>query len=280
MRSLKRHIVRFGVLMGSVAGLAGCRKDEPPVLAKELARKMTAGQASLPDAAFPLPYRLYVPPSYDRTKAYPLVVFLHGSGSNGTDNIRQLVESVAVLTGPAQQVEPAFVLAPHCPSGTKWMVRKTPRPPYRNYDQSRVAEGDAARLTRVALSQVRSQYNIDPDRIYITGPSAGGTGTWDAITRHPELFAAAVPITGANDPSRAPAIAHLAIWAFHGADDATSPVDNTREMVRALQGLGSPVKYSELEGVGHRSWDQAYVTPGLFEWLFAQRRSKPKGVTP
>jgi predicted peptidase len=236
---------------------------------------MLSGSVSVPEIAMQLPYRLYVPKSYDRTRAYPLILFLHGSGSNGDDNVSQLVRSVEVLVTEAQRYEPAFVLAPQCPRGTKWVVRPVPRPPFLNYDQSSMAEGEAAKLVIVALDEILQKYSVAEDRIYITGMSSGGTGTWDAITRHPSRFAAAIPITGANDPSRAPVIADMPIWTFHGELDELSPVQNTREMVRELRRLGSPVRFTELENVGHNSWGPAYADERLFRWLFAQKRAVP-----
>ena len=103
----------------------------------------------------------------------------------------------------------------------------------------------------------------------------GGSGTWDLVTRHPGLFAAAVPITGVSDPSRAQVIAALPVWAFHGTSDEISSIDNTRAMVEALRRLGSPVRFTALVGTGHDSWTEAYASPELFPWLFAQRRPAP-----
>jgi predicted peptidase len=179
-----------------------------------------------------------------------------------------------VLIGRAQTIEPAFVLVPQVPNSDKW-VSGSVGPPFRNYRQTDRPQSAAAKLVLVGIDELEAKYSIDPQRIYLTGASAGGAGTWDLITRNGiGRFAAAVPITGANDPSRAAVIAHLPIWAFHGADDGVSPVENTREMVANLRALASPVKYTEYPGVGHDSWDRAYAEPELFPWLFAQSRSQ------
>jgi predicted peptidase len=124
------------------------------------------------------------------------------------------------------------------------------------------------------LKRVCAEYPIDADRVYVTGPSMGGSGTWDLITRHPGTFAAAVPVTGVNDPSRARVIAELPIWAFHGSRDEVSPVQNTRAMVAALRALGSPVRFTEIPDAGHDSWTRAYSDLDMYRWLFAQRRPR------
>jgi predicted peptidase len=222
--------------------------------------------------AYDLPWRLFVPADYSASRRYPLIVFLHASGSNGTDNVRQLAPAVGLLIERAQSVEPAFVLVPQVPVSDKW-VSLSVGPPFLNYRQEQRPQSAAARLVLSGIDELEARYAIDPDRVYLTGVSAGGAGTWDLITRNGVgRFAAAVPITGANDPTRAAIIARLPIWTFHGADDDISPVSNTREMVANLRALGSPVKYTEYPGVGHNSGRLAYEEPELFPWLFAQRR--------
>ena len=263
---------QLGALL--VAALLGaCRSEQPlPPGAKELAARMVAGALSQPGMPYDVPYRLFVPAGYSEAQRYPLIVFLHASGSNGTDNLSHLAPAVGVLIDRAQSVEPAFVLVPQAPATDKW-VSGSVGPPFRNYSQDERPQSPAARLVLAGVGQLEEKYSIDPDRVYLTGVSAGGAGTWDLISRNGVgLFAAAVPITGANDPSRAPVIARLPIWTFHGADDDVSPADNTREMVARLRALGSPVKYTEYPGVGHNSGRRAYEEPELFRWLFAQRR--------
>jgi predicted peptidase len=233
---------------------------------------MLAGKVRRRGIAFDLPYRLFVPAGYSESRRYPLIVFLHPGGSDGTDNLRQLLPLVGILMGRAQMTEPAFVLAPQDPKGDKWVTGSV-GPPFRNYRQTDRAQSQATQLVLAAIDELQAKYAIDVDRVYLTGASAGGTGTWDLITRNGNgRFAAAVPVNGANDPSRAALIATLPIWTFHGADDKTAPVENTREMVANLRALGSPVKYTEYPGVGH-DCDRAYDEPELFQWLFAQRRS-------
>jgi predicted peptidase len=253
--------------------LGACRGEAAvPEGAQGLARQMLAGTFRRPGARYDLPYRLFVPQGYSDARRYPLIVCLHPSGSNGTDNVRQLTPPVGALIGLAQTVEPAFVLVPQAPEGDKW-VSGSSGPPFRNYSQAERPQSEALALVLSGIGELEARYAIDTDRIYLTGASSGAAGTWDLVSRNGVgRFAAAVPVTGANDPSRASIIATLPIWTFHGADDVVSPVENTREMVANLRALGSPVKYTELAGVGHDCWDRAYAEPGLFPWLFAQKR--------
>jgi len=102
----------------------------------------------------------------------------------------------------------------------------------------------------------------------------GGYGTWDLIEREPKLFAAAIAVCGAGDPSRAPSIAKMAIWAFHGDKDGVVPVSGSREMVEALKKAGGSPKYNEFPGVGHAAWGPAYATEGLWEWMFEQKKAE------
>ena len=239
-----------------------------------MAARMVAGTSSQPGAAYDVPYRLFVPAGYSEARRYPLIVFLHASGSNGTDNLSQLAPTVGVLIDRAQSVEPAFVFVPQAPATDKW-VSGSVGPPFLNYSQDERPQSLATRLVLAGVRQLEEKYSIDADRIYLTGVSAGGAGTWDLISRNGVgRFAAAVPITGANDPSRAPIIARLPIWTFHGADDDVSPANNTREMVARLRALGSPVRYTEYPGVGHNSWDKAYAEPELVPWLLEKKLGK------
>jgi predicted peptidase len=272
LRSARVRARQLGALLVAV-GLSACRSEPPlPPGARELAGRMLAGKFSRSGMAYDLPYRLFVPAGYSEGRRYPMIVCLHASGSNGTDNLRQLTPSIGVMLGRVQSIEPAFVLVPQVPESDKW-VSGSVGPPFRNYRQEDRPQSPAAQLVLAGLDELEARYAIDADRIYLTGASAGGAGTWDLITRNGTgRFAAAVPITGANDPSRAGVIARLPIWTFHGAEDDVSPVENTREMVANLRALGSPVKYTEYAGVGHDSWSRAYAEPELFPWLFAQRR--------
>jgi predicted peptidase len=123
------------------------------------------------------------------------------------------------------------------------------------------------------VAAVSREFAIDSSRIYLTGQSLGGRGTWDIISKRPDVFAAAVPLCGDGNTSRIVAARNVPIWVFHGANDPLVPVAGSREMVAALQRAGSPVKYTEYPDVEHNVWTRAYVDPELHEWLFRQRRA-------
>jgi predicted peptidase len=216
-----------------------------------------------------LPYRLLKPEGYDPKEKYPLVLFLHGAGERGTDNEKQLVHGVAEFLKPAnRKTYPCFLLAPQCPEGAKWVevdwsadTHKEPAKP-----------SEPMRLTFELLAALRKEFHIDTHRIYITGLSMGGYGAYDALSRHPDLFAAAVPICGGADETKAERIAKIPIWIFHGADDTAVKPARSRNIVAALKKAGGHPKYTEYAGVGHNSWERAYKDPAMIKWLFEQKK--------
>jgi predicted peptidase len=121
------------------------------------------------------------------------------------------------------------------------------------------------------MQYVISHEAVDPARIYLTGLSMGGYGTWDLAARQPERFAAILPICGGGDEATAPRLAKLPIWCFHGDADTVVPVERSRTMIAAVRAAGGSPKYSELPGVGHDSWTPAYRDPAVLDWLFAKR---------
>jgi predicted peptidase len=216
-----------------------------------------------------LPYRLLKPVHYDAAKKYPLVFFMHGAGERGSDNQAQLTHMVGIFaTAENREKFPCFVLAPQCPAEQKWA----------DVNWSALSELQPAKPSRpMALAikligELEKKYSIDPARRYVMGLSMGGFGTWDAIVRYPKMFAAAVPVCGGGDETRAAAIAKLPIWVFHGGSDGTVNPVRSRNMVAALRKAGGTPKYTEYPGVGHDSWTQASKEPKLLPWLFAQKR--------
>jgi predicted peptidase len=207
-----------------------------------------------------LRYRLFKPPAYSRTNADPLVLFPHGGGAvRDFDDLLQCASPVFAF-GPArfasaeeQARHPAFVLVPW--SGT------------RGWDE------ENARLILGLIGELRREFSIDPRRLYVTGQSMGGYGTWRMIMQHPDVFAAAVPVCGGGDPASASKAKQIPIWAFHGSADTIVPPSGTREMVEALLKAGGQPIYWEYDGGTHAGTaERAYCEPQLTEWLFAQRR--------
>ena len=215
-------------------------------------------------------YRLLRPAIMEPGKTYPLVLFLHGAGERGSDNLAQLKYLPTWLAEPElRERYPCFVVAPQCRADHQWA-------PYDWSDKQSsplVSEmtGDLAAAV-AAVDAVAAAEPIDLARIYLTGLSMGGYGAWELATRKPERFAAMAPICGGGDERQAAKLIGLPIWCFHGADDKVVPVERSRTIVAAITAAGGQPKYSELPGVGHDSWTPAYRERELLDWLFQQRR--------
>ncbi|QDV11591.1 esterase [Rosistilla oblonga] len=245
-----------------------------PIMADE---PYQAGSIALPGSpdqnnSQPFGYRLMKPRNIEPGKKYPLVLFLHGAGERGDDNLRQLKflpESLA--TSANRDRFPCFVLAPQCPTGQQWVdvpwgdLKSTPMPE----QPSRPMQGAIEVLQKTLKEQP-----IDRSRVYLTGLSMGGYGSWDLASRHPEWFAGAIIVCGGGDEQQAAQLKQLPIQVFHGGADTVVPTQRSRSMVAAIQDAGgTQIEYTELPGVGHNSWSHAYSdAAGALEWLFKQSR--------
>jgi predicted peptidase len=252
--------MRRTLVTGLVAGL--CLTFPGLVLAQPGAAERAGGAPPKPGQQAPqsfetkvaLNYLLYLPEDYgkEQGKKFPLVLFLHGSGERGSD-----VKLVA-KHGPPKLVAagkdfPFILVSPQCSAGEGW---------------------DPATLKRL-LDDVRSKYSVDPDRIYLTGLSMGGFGTWQMAMRYPNLFAAIVPICGGGDANRVKAIAKIPTWVFHGEDDPTVPIKRSEEMVEAMKNAGATdIHFTRYPKTGHDSWTKAYNDPKLYEWLLGHKRTE------
>ncbi len=216
-------------------------------------------------------YRLLKPKNYDENQAYPVVVFLHGAGERGNDNTAQLTHGTALYaTDAAMEKYPCFVIAPQCPIKKSWANIKFSKEAEKIQLRSKMSRD--MQLVMETLDQLMEKYNIDEKRLYITGLSMGGFGTFDICMRKPNLFAAAAPVCGGGDLSKAGIIKDIPLWVFHGSDDKVVPAELSRAMVAALKEAGGDPKYTEYPGVGHNSWDNAYSEPEFLLWLFAQKK--------
>lgn len=195
---------------------------------------------------------LFVPHGYQGDKAYPLIVFLHGSGETGTDGVKQAKVGLGPAIAKEEKSFPFFAVFPQSQKRT-WK-----------------ADSDDAARALAILDQVQKDYKIDGKRIYLTGLSMGGYGTWSLATAHPDKWAAIVPVCGGGDPTQADKIKHIPTWCFHGDADKAVKVEKSRDMIDALKKAGGMPKYSEYPGVGHNSWDKAYGTAELYDWLLKQ----------
>jgi predicted peptidase len=238
-----------------LAPLSAGAADKPDLEKLLEAKTFTEGKATLP-------YRLLKPATVEAGKKYPLVVFLHGSGERGADNKAQLKHGVAGFASEERRKEfPCFLIAPQCPAGS------------RGWGLSGKSGGAApGKLVLDLIEKTCKDLPIDTKRIYLTGLSMGGFGTWTLLAAKPDLFAAAIPICGGGDPKAAAKIAKIPIWVFHGDKDAAVKVEHSRDMVAALEKAGGKPKYTEYPGVGHNSWSQTYADEKVLAWLFAQKK--------
>ncbi|GAA4440322.1 dienelactone hydrolase family protein [Ravibacter arvi] len=222
-----------------------------------------------------LPYRVLLPENFDPSKRYPLLLFLHGSGERGNDNKAQLVHGSALFLQKRADF-PAIVVFPQCAKEGYWASAKIDRnqPKYKfAYDY--VTRGETPQLAAVMelVKELDKLYKIDRKRRYIMGLSMGGMGTFEAISRHPGVFAAAIPICGGGDTTQVRKFSRkLPLWVFHGSEDNVVHADFSRSMVKAIEAAGGKVKYTEYPGLNHNSWDKAFSEPELLPWLFAQKR--------
>lgn len=212
-----------------------------------------------------LNYRLLKPADYDKSQKYPLVLFLHGAGERGDDNTAQLVHGVGDFTSDDnRQAFPCFLLAPQCPKGSSWWNSKRPA------DNPPTGPTEPTQLVIELLDALPREFSIDSKRLYVTGLSMGGYGTWDLIQRFPQKFAAAAPICGGGDEQQASKLVRIPIWVFHGGKDEGVRPELSQKMVAGIRKAGGHPLYTEYPGVGHNSWARTYSNPLFMTWLFAQ----------
>ena len=227
--------------------------------AKPAAAKPAAGiqvEASFETSqAGTIEYLLYLPKDYEQQDRLPMMLFLHGRGeSNGP-------LSLVAKWGPPRLVAqgdemPYIIVSPQCPKSDNWS-----------------SETQQQKLVELLDSLVET-LKVDEDRIYLTGLSMGGFGSWTLAANHPDRFAAVKPICGGTSGRYAEALKDVPIWAWHGDADRVVPIIRTTEIVDAIKAAGgTSVQFTTLEGVGHNSWSSAYATPGLYTWMNQQRLS-------
>lgn len=196
-------------------------------------------------------YLRYVPADYaaDSEKRWPLVLFLHGAGERGHD-INQIKRHGLPKLIEQGKDFPFVVISPQCPPGEWWNVA--------------MLEG--------LIEKVAREERIDRDRIYLTGLSMGGFGTWALAIRHPERYAAILPICGGGERQLARVLRDMPVWTFHGDADKVVPVERTQEMVDAIIAAGGSPRVTIYPGVGHDSWTETYDNPEIYDWLLQHRR--------
>jgi len=242
---MKSNLALFVLLF---LGLAGCSQLAPlgtgqseQHFSGEYVRKVELG------------YLLYLPEPYKKTEpdAWPLVVFLHGSGERGTDLAKVAVHGPARLVNEGKQF-PFILVSPQCPEGAWWNPE------------------DVMALIR----EIQKKYRVDSSRIYITGLSMGGYGTWDLIARYPGFFAAAVPVCGGGEPRLMRFATETPVWAFHGEKDNVVLPEESKSMTDALTKAGGTAKLTLYPEAGHDAWTETYSNQEVYSWLLSHQKGK------
>lgn len=206
-----------------------------------------------------LNYQLYGNPRWKATERYPLLIWLHGAGQSGSDNEAQMGGATRAFVEDSNQKErPCFILAPQCP------------------DRAIGFRNEVAANLMTLIRSLTDDLPIDETRLYLTGSSMGGSGSWYLGTEHPGVFAAIVPLCGGGDPGKVAALKETPLWAFHGDRDADVPLERSTSMFEAIKAAGgTKAILSILEGEGHLIATGVYAKPELHEWIFSQGLETP-----
>lgn len=196
-------------------------------------------------------YLLYLPVDYSDNNKFPLLLFLHGAGERGDDL------SLVKKLGPPKMIAegkefPFVVVSPQCPVNKRWDTK----------------------VLIALIDEIVAKYNIDEDRIYVTGLSMGGNGTWRLATEIPDRLAAVIPICGWSDPFDICSIGKLPVWTFHGAKDLVVPVSSSQVLVDRLKYCNGNAKITIYPEADHDSWTETYNNPDIYEWLLSHRKSQ------
>ena len=202
-------------------------------------------------------YLLYLPADYekDAKKRWPMIMFLHGAGERG-DNLKLVAKH-----GPPKMIAQGkgfdfIVVSPQCPNDLWWP------------EQTDVLIN--------LLDEIEKKYRVDTDRVYLTGLSMGGYGTWTLAAREPKRFAAIAPICGGGERYAGYRLKNIPVWAFHGAKDNVVPVEKSKEMVEAVRKAGGDARMTVYPDADHDSWTQTYNNPELYEWFLSHKISEKK----
>ena len=252
-----KKILCFAALLLAIAGCSTPTNSRPAMKPGQTAQKFELKRSQVLSAD----YLLFLPDGYDPAKRWPLILFLHGAGERGSDVWKVIAHGPPKIDTTATNF-PFIVISPQCPAGNVW--------------------SDDLLLT--LLDYIEATYPVDPHRVYLTGLSMGGYGTWNLGLKYPDRFAAMAPICGGGetlpvilakiyDPQKLDQLKSLGVWAFHGGKDPVVPTDESAHMVNALKDAGcTDVKLTIYPDAEHDSWTQTYANPELFAWFLQHSR--------
>ncbi len=222
-----------------------------PILALTLEAGEQKPHSLKTDAGVTMNYLLYLPTGYEEKDSWPLILFLHGAGERGDDIELVKKHGPPKLVGEGKDL-PFIIVSPQCPSNKRW---------------------EATELSAL-LDKIVKEQHVDQERIYVTGLSMGGFGTWSLAFHSPERFAAIAPICGGGEPDWTKKFKKLPAWVFHGAKDTAVPLERSEAMVSAMKSEGGDVQLTVYPEAGHDSWTETYNNPKLYEWLLSHQRAK------
>ena len=259
---MNTRIVKSTVCAASL--LASCASAENFLTSEMEAKSFTSSEGQT------IQYRIYVPKTDDPAAKYPAILFLHGAGERGTNNTAQLVHCIPQLMNYIiKENHPATLIVPQCPTGMQWV-----NAPWGAASHT-MTESPSKPLQAVIemMDQELAAAPVDMSRLYISGISMGGYGTWDMLQRFPDKFAAGMPICGGGDTNLASTLVNVPIHVVHGEKDGAVPVERSRSMVNAIKAAGgNHITYLERLGEGHGVWGPTYNDVKNLDWLFSNSK--------
>lgn len=266
---MKQNITHM--LAAAVAGLAFCA-TQAMASNDVTGTYVKAGLGSMP-------YHVFYPDGYNAATdgSLPIILYLHGAGERGNNNTSQISYIINGMLNETQHgTHKAIVIAPQVSTVNQWVNWWWANGSYHNAQQPAISTSMQMAMNILAEVQGGTTKD-DTNRVYVTGLSMGGYGAWDAITRFPNTFAAAMPLSGGGNVDLAPLLVDRGIWAWHGDEDATVPVSASDDMVNAIIAAGGDPLYDRIEGLGHWGWDGFYNSPEVYDWLFQQTLAPEPG---
>ena len=216
-------------------------------------------------------YRL-LKPYYETTDNVPLVIFLHGSGERGNDNEMQLIHGANFFLKETEKKEfNSYVILPQCPKNNRWSSHKVDPWVFGHHHKTKDVSHYGSLVIKLIESLIKNN-NIDSDRIYISGLSMGGYGTFDLVSYRPDLFAAAAPICGGADLDLLKNALDVPFWIFHGDADSVVPVEYSQNAFKLLVSKNNKHRYTEYKDVNHNSWDYVFKEEDYFKWMFSKSK--------